>query len=411
MSQPPTQTQTPTWQDVFLSVAGRRSITAEALARSLWAEVGTIQTLLDRLVAEGLLARQGQDFLRAPGPRADLLFGALTFALAYEYDYNAYMSDEVVDFVRQTYELDYFTADDLRPGGLPRPILGRLLEDGLVLAFRYEPFAGRMVKNPFLDQICQYLNVRPVRRLFGRKMRLDAVIGEKLLALHRKDLEQISRANRLLFPTGHPSPNYRPSQVQRIIRYDLVPENQDLFDPEVGRRFAQALQAMHQNVLARRPLDVERIRDYHGMLMQGSEFAGVLRTSAVQVTNNPYFRTAAPKTIPTQLEKMAAEYARRSPTASNLPEVLALAAFLYNEFLYIHPFEDGNSRTARVLLAHVLCQHKAGFEEIPKSFDVRFLQVTKGARKRDDRELLELLKEILLAHLNRDELKKAREQG
>jgi len=89
--------------------------------------------------------------------------------------------------------------------------------------------------------------------------------------------------------------------------------------------------------------------------------------------------------------------------------VLALAAFAYNEFIHIHPFEDGNSRTARVLLAHVLRQHGAGFETIPKSFDVRFLQVTKGARKRDDRDLLELLKEILVARLNREELQKARE--
>jgi hypothetical protein len=40
---------------------------------------------------------------------------------------------------------------------------------------------------------------------------------------------------------------------------------------------------------------------------------------------------------------------------------------------------------------------------------VRFLQVTKGARKRDDRELLELLKEILLARINCEELQKARE--
>jgi len=407
----PPPPQTPTWQDVFLSVAGRRSITAEALTRSLWSEAGTVQAHLDHLVSEGLLICQGADYQRGPSPRADLLFGALTFAMAYEYDYNAYMSDEMVDFIRQTYDLDYFTADDVRPAGLTRPILGRLLEDGLVLAFRYEPFAGRMVKNPFLDQTCQFLNVRPVRKLFGRKMRLDAVIGEKMLALHRKDMEQVSRANRLLFPAGQPPPTYRPSQVQRIIRYDLVPENQDLFDPEVGRRFALTMETMRQNVQARRPLDVERIREYHGLLMQGSEFAGVLRSSAVQVTNNPYFRTAAPKTIPDQLEKMSAEYARRSPTVSNLPEVLALAAFLYNEFLYIHPFEDGNSRTARILLAHVLCQHRAGFEEIPKSFDVRFLQVTKGARKRDDRELLELLKEILLAHLNQDELKRARELG
>ena len=400
----------PTRLDVFLAVAGRKSAVAADLARSLWLpDASDLSPHLDQLVAEGLLLKRGEEYLRAPTPRAELLFKTLAFALAYEYDYNAYLSDELVEFVRQTYDLDFFTAADLNPRKLPREILGRLLEDGLLLAYRYEPFTGRMVKNPFLDHVCEFQGVRPVRRLFGKKIRLDVVIGEKFMALHRKDLEQVSRASRLLFPPGQPAGNFRPSQVQRIIRYDLVPENQDLFDPQVARNFEEATQRMHQRVQEGRPLSVEVIRDYHALLMRGAGFAGTLRTEAVQVHNNPHFRTAAPKHIPRLLEALETEYTRRSRVVSNLPEVLALAAFVYNEFLHIHPFEDGNSRTARLLLAHVLRQHGAGFEEIPKGFDVRFLQVTKGARQRDDRNLLELLKEILLVHLNRSELSKARE--
>lgn len=400
----------PTFFDVFLAVAGRKSIGVEALARSLWLpDSGVLEPHLESLVAQGLLHREQDEYCRATSPRADLLFGTLAFALAYEYDYNAYLTDELVEFVRRTYHLDVFLASDLKPEGLSSQILGRFLENGLLLAFRYEPFMGRLVRNPFLDGICEFLQVRPVRRIFGRRIRLDSVIGEKFMAMHRKDLEQISRASRMLFPPGCPEPNYSPSQIQKIIRYDLVPENPDLFDPQVGQRFQEAMQRMQQRVQERAPLDLEVLREYHGVLMRGSEFAGSLRTAAVQIQNNPCFKTAPPRKIPGLLESLVKEYTLRSRAVSNLPEVLALAAFVYNEFIHIHPFEDGNSRTARVLLAHVLRQHGAGFETIPKSFDVRFLQVTKGAPKRDDRELLELLKEILLARLNREELQKARE--
>ncbi len=400
----------PTRFDVFLAVAGRKSIHAGALAESLWLpEASLLEPHLEGLVAEGLLAHRQDEYWRAPTPRADLLFGTLAFALAYEYDYNAYLSAELVEFVRKTYHLDVFLAADLKPEGLSNEVLGRFLEDGLLLAFRYEPFMGRLVRNPFLDGVCEFLGVRPVRRFFGRKVRLELVIGEKFMALHRKDLEQISRASRMLFPPGLPAPNYRPTHFQRIIRYDLVPENPDLFDPQVSQNFRDAMEIMHQRVKERTPLDLEALREYHGVLMRGADFAGTLRTAAVRVHNNPGFKTAPPRAIPRLLENLVQEYAMRSRTVSNLPEVLALAAFVYNEFIHIHPFEDGNSRTARVLLAHVLRQHGAGFEEVPKSFEVRFLQVTKGAHKRDDRELLELLKEILLAHLNREELHKARE--
>ena len=418
MTEPPASPRVPdgspgplTRLDAFLAVAGRPSATLEALVRSLWLPDGTeLADHLEGLVAEGLLARHGEEFQRASCPRADLLFRALSFALAYGYDYNAYMERDLVEFLRRAYELDSFTAGDLPAGFLGPELLGRLMEDGLVLAFRYEPFVGRMVKNPFLDLVCEFLGVQPVRpSFFSRKIRLDTVIVEKLLAQHHKDMEQVARASRLLFPPGRPQPSYRPSKIQRILQYDLVPENQQLFDPQVRQNFEEALERMRQHVRDRRPLDVERIREYHGLLMRGTDFAGVLRTVAVQVRNNPHFRTAAPRTIPRLLGDLEAEYARRGKRVSGLPEVLALAAFVYNEFLYIHPFEDGNSRTARVVLAHVLREHRARFEEVPRSFDVRFLQVTKGAPKRDDRELLELLKEILVCVLNREELQKARE--
>ncbi|MGI5844955.1 MAG: Fic family protein [Candidatus Xenobium sp.] len=400
----------PSFFDVFLAVAGRKSIGAEALARSLWLpDSGVLDPHLEKLVAEDLLRLEKGEYCRADSPRAARLFSTLAFALAYEYDYNAYLTDELVEFLRKTYYLDVFLASDLTPEGLSRQIIGRFLKDGLLLAFRYEPFMGRLVRNPFLDGICEFLQVRPVRRILGRRIRLDSVIGEKLMARHRKDFEQISRASRMLFPPGCPEPNYSPSQIQKIIRYDLVPENPDLFDPQVGERFQEAMQRMHQRVQERAPWDLELLREYHGILMRGSGFAGSLRTTAVQIHNNPYFKTASPRKIPGLLESLVKEYNLRSRAVSSLPEVLALAAFVYNEFIHIHPFEDGNSRTARVLLAHILRQHKTGFETIPKSFDVRFLQVTKGARKRDDRELLELLKEILLARINCEELQKARE--
>ncbi len=82
--------------------------------------------------------------------------------------------------------------------------------------------------------------------------------------------------------------------------------------------------------------------------------AGQYRTKEVVITSSRY-PVAAPGTIATEMQKLKQWMKQRS---SYHP--VAFAAELHRRFVYIHPFEDGNGRTARLLMNAALMQ--AGYE-------------------------------------------------
>lgn len=405
---PTSPTELTRW-DLFASVAGRpEGIALTRLAHALRvAKENTLFRPLEELVDDKLVAREGDRYSLAPNKRAQALNLALSFALAYDLDYNAYFSAEMVALLKKVFGFDYFTQNDVPSDLLRAEVLARLIHNELLLVYSFRPFIGKLIQNPFLDGLCEFQGIRRNMGLFRKKIRLESVLMEKLMAVKAGGNAQASYARKILGRAGLVATGWGLGPISRLIKASVVPENTDLFDPASSKCYANAWERMRKRADERRPLSLDLIREYHSVAMASTKIGGDFRDHQVQVRNNPYFKTASPREIEPKLQELARDAATWKP--ANTAEVLHLAAFIYNEFLYIHPFEDGNSRTARVLLAHVLCQHKAGFEEIPKSFDVRFLQVTKGARKRDDRDLLELLKEILLAHLNRDELNKARD--
>ena len=56
-------------------------------------------------------------------------------------------------------------------------------------------------------------------------------------------------------------------------------------------------------------------------------------------------------------------------------------------------------------MLHILNLFNTGITSIPASFDYSFIQATKGQKKRNDRDLVELLKEIYVVILNQEEFK------
>lgn len=400
----PTTPELTRW-DLFLSVAGRPDgIALTRLAHALHVpKENTLFRPLEELVDDKLIVRQDDRYSLARTKRAESLARALQFAVAYDIDYNAYFADDMVGFLKKTFGHDYFTQNDVPPDLLKPDTIARLMNNDLLLVYSYRPFIGKLMENPFIQGLCEFLGIRPNRALFRKKVRLENVIMEKLTG----GKAQVAHARNLLGRRGLLLGGWGLGPAPKMIKESIVPENKDLFDPASSKAYQNAVDRMRQRSREGRKLTVDQIKEYHSAAMASTKFGGQLRTVQVHVRNNPYFKTANPKDIPKLLADLAQAVAAMKP--ANKAEALSVAAYVYNQFLFIHPFEDGNSRTARLLLGHMLRENGLPFDEIPRAWEVRFLQVTKGYKKRDDRDLLELLKEILIFVLNREELGKARE--
>lgn len=405
-----TQSAISPW-DLFICVAGRpEGIALTRLAHLL--EVERERSLirpLGTLVEDDLIVDNNERYSLSTSKRAQALKTTLSYALAYEYDYNAYFEPDMVNFLRKAYRGDYFTKYDVPPELITASVVARLVHNDLLLVYSYKPLSGKIIKNPFLDGICSFLDIRKSRSYFGflrKRIAVGNVINERLAAAKLPRDPQLEFAKKILGEEGLRDTGWGLGPVGALIKPGVYKEDTDVFDPESTECYNNAMYRMHANIKNKEPISIQSIKTYHAIAMANTAIAGAFRVHQVQVRNNPYFKTADPLEISSLLEKLINDLRIMKP--NGISETLDLAAYLYNQFVYIHPFEDGNSRTARILLAHFLNTHKLPFETIPQSYEVRFLEVTKGYKQRDDDELKYLLEEIFLNHLNRRELNVAR---
>lgn len=80
---------------------------------------------------------------------------------------------------------------------------------------------------------------------------------------------------------------------------------------------------------------------------------GKYRDSEVRIGGSEWVPPLA-KQVPLQMKKLVIEYKK----LKNVLHPIELASWLHNYFVRIHPFTDGNGRTARLLMNYVLLRKK-----------------------------------------------------
>ena len=398
--------------DLFTCVAGRpEGIALSRLAnilhvdreRSLIVPLGSLQD-------EGLILGDSNDryIFNEKSAAAQSLRQTLSFAMASKCDYNAYFTEDMIAFLKKAYRSDHFTTSDV-PAKLLKPdLLCRLVRDNLLLIYSYEPFTGRMVENMFLDGLCDYLKIKRAKSFFSmfrKKVPLEEFIENREQYTEDKGAAQYKAMTSMFRGKGLEKRSWGPPPLEVELFSSVAKEDAELFDPASTDCFKRAWDKMHEYSREGKPLTVGIMREYHQLAMANTDFGGVYRNHDVVIANNPNFHAAPIQDIPRRLKELA-ECLESYPHGT-LSEILDMCAYSYNEFVHIHPFQDGNSRTARVVLGHVLNYLHMPFEQIPDSFTARFLIVTKGLEKRDDEAVKYVLEEIYLNSMNRRELAEA----
>lgn len=191
-------------------------------------------------------------------------------------------------------------------------------------------------------------NITRIERFYGQ---IEALrIPKKLeLNLNRDNLIQSSYSSNKI--EGNP---LTLPEVTNLLLDDRVPTNRD--EKEVVNYFSFLKQL---NSYKERPLTLELVTEIHKKLMDGvQENAGMIRNSKVvigkykgekgtvsfRVKHDPPFHKRE------EIEKslqILLDWAQESP---DLPVILFAGSF-HHQFVYIHPFEDGNGRVCRILTA------------------------------------------------------------
>ncbi len=192
-------------------------------------------------------------------------------------------------------------------------------------------------------------NLIAIERLYGQLESLQ--IPQKLeLNLERDNLVRSSYISNSI--EGNP---LSLPEVTNLLLENRVPSNRD--EKEI-RNYFDILKSLSQYVQT--PFSIHTIQEMHARLMLGTDdaIAGIIRNKRVvvggyikkkgipklKVKHDPPFHTRS------KIQRALQEMIVWNEKDGTIPAVLKAGIF-HHQYVYIHPFEDGNGRTCRLLTA------------------------------------------------------------
>ena len=208
-----------------------------------------------------------------------------------------------------------------------------------------------MFKPPYTINAKLLNNINDIERLYGRLegMRIPQSL---LLNLERDNLIESSYASNSI--EGNPLSQ---ADVTNLLLNDRVPVNRD--EKEVVNYF-QILKTLDKR--AKQPIDLAQILGIHKDLMAAvdDEIKGKIRNKEIIVGRHDLNGEILIKHNPPFHDKPSIEKALNELTEwiekDKAPTILKAGLF-HHQFVYIHPFMDGNGRTCRLATALIFLKH------------------------------------------------------
>ncbi|MFC1622238.1 Fic family protein [Patescibacteria group bacterium] len=201
--------------------------------------------------------------------------------------------------------------------------------------------------------------INQIERLYGQLEGLR--LPKKLeLNLHERNLVQSAYVSNSI--EGNP---LSLMEVTNLLLGDRVPVNRD--EKEVYN-YHEILSSL--DVCLDKPVDLKLINDFHSKLLYGvqDEIAGEIRNdkvvigkytkekteASIQVKHEPPFHTKD------EIEQALVSLNEWLVAALKNQPATLVAGIYHHEFVYIHPYADGNGRTCRLIAALIFL--KAGYK-------------------------------------------------
>ncbi|MBQ7567697.1 hypothetical protein IJT17_02715 [bacterium] len=320
--------------DLFVCVAGRpEGISLTRLAHVL--QVDKERNLIrpmGELAELELVIDHGDRYSFANSKRAQALKETLDYAMAYNYDYNAFLSPRMVEFLTLAYKHDYFTEYDLPKEKLYPEVIARLIRNKLLIVYSFKPFMGKLVQNPFLDGLCAFLRLRKSSSfftgMFRKKMPLERIIKDKL---QQDTKDQIAAAKKMLGDDLLGRDFYELPDNIVTLKKSVMHEDTEVFDEASTSSYKRAWEKMRENIKAGQRITLETVQEYHAICMENTGLGGKIRDFEVIIRNNPHFKTAPHPQVTHLLSQLLNDI--YMVNYEDISDKLDLASYVYNQFI------------------------------------------------------------------------------
>lgn len=201
-------------------------------------------------------------------------------------------------------------------------------------------------------------------------------------------------------------------ETRLVVEMGMTLAGKTLKDQAEAKNLSEALDFMEEIAVSRNsPILINDLRQIHALILKDIEddFAGRYRTGEVRISGSEYTPPQA-HLIPQQMEdlgKYIALVTESDMAETDLPILCATAAHAW--LAQIHPFVDGNGRTARILMNLILMRRGYPVCIITREDRLRYYHALEESQAGDLTPLVELVYENVQESLEEWE-KAAKEQ-
>ena len=371
-----------------------------------------IHKQLRKLVSLGLLRKTEYGFEVDMNKKAEILYGIIQHCLKNNVSYNYLLDKNFAAFLSKALQKEEIVPKDVdtHPRTFKKylEILNRF---GLVLIISRKPLRAKIFYNILLNNLLVYFGyehevitesshvyVKEIERelnIFNRLRKKDEVRYRKIV----RDFE-ISFIYHSLSLEGNP---ITLSETFKILHDKVIPGNLKSLDVDEVKNYHDAILQMLKDSAEKKILNIASVLNYHGTAMKHvPRIAGKIRTEEVYIKGNPNFKITKAENIKKELDTLFEEYDKFVKNEKlSLKEILNFTVYFHNEFQHIHPFIDGNSRTTRLIIFHLLQSKDIPILDIPFGLLDEYMDYTKRSKKREDEKLLQTLQKVILWNLKK----------
>ena len=195
------------------------------------------------------------------------------------------------------------------------------------------------------NRVSEALEVSKTNRIQAKKFRLDAFrpFPNSILQRLHEDIALEWTYNSNAIEGNTLSLN----ETKVVLQHGLTVGGKTLREHFETLNHKKAIDWLTERVSQDFSLSVKDILHLHYLVMSGiaDEYAGIIRTGRVRITGAKFI-PPNPLKVPDLLEELI-EWVNDNPLNLNIVERISV---FHHRFVWIHPFFDGNGRTARLVM-------------------------------------------------------------
>ncbi len=397
--------------DVFYIIAKKGEIKISQILEELNKSKNEYNTIFNHILnlEKDNLIKRKKEIKVLHNKKSIDLFNLISFCIENGINYNLFFRKKMLNLLKKASKIEMFSISDIKLNHQTFKTYIDFLEiSGFLLIISKKPLKCKLLRNQFLLDLLNYFHIKTTFYESKKKNLLKPIKRElkkykqkksnPILLKKYENLEQINFIHSSLNLEG--SPVTLP-ETQNLILKKIVPEGKSFDKIEEVRNYKKSVDLMLKLSSRKQKLNIELILEFHNLAMNNFDHSGKFREKNVIIKKNPLFKTSDWKKIPIKINKLMKKYEKFESKKTSLENLFNFVSYFHNEFQRIHPFIDGNSRTTRLLMLHILRSHNLPVLDIPIGFFDIYLDLTKRSKKRDDESFSYFIQELILMNLKK----------